>query len=396
MKARSLGSLIVWLLLGWGLWARGGFTFAFLFTTYSFIVVCGFSIRWPGLAGVRASRTVLRSDGTEPRDGTFAAGEEAEVEVVLERPWALPIPWLVVRERIGDAEYDLFHGPWLGKTIRYRFTLPLPERGVFRFEPMELWAGDPFGIVTQRLTVRTGQREIAAAPKPRMYGYESESMMLSLGEGTRGLARPGGEERLDYRAYQEGDSLTRVMWKLAARTEEWFVRRWEAASAGEETAIFVDQRSLADSEAADRAAEAAAGVIAALGSHRRAFRLMVSGVEAAGWRRALAALQPGSSKMLDPSAAAGLEWGLPPGSSGAIVVCAGMTPELAERCCRWQAGGQDVLVLYVNASGAPLTEEWAAWLQRGGVRLIEVQPQGERVLAEGGAAYGTGKAVYSS
>lgn len=387
MKTYRWLAFLVWLLLGWGLWARGGFTFSFLFYSYSFIAIYGLCIRWIGLSGVRVSRAVLRTDGTEAEDATFTAGEEAVVEVTLERPWPLPIPWLVVRERLGDAEYDLLHGAWLSKKTSYQFILPLPERGVFPFAPVEMWAGDPFGIVTHRCYVRTGQREIAVAPAPRIYGSEAEMMMLALGEGVRGSARPGGEEGSDYRLYREGDALTRVMWKMAARTGEWFVRRFEAANAGESTAILIDRRSLSGAKAADRAAEAAAGAILVLGSRRRQFRLLADLGPSVHWRRALAELSPDETAAISS---------LPAGTSAVIVICADLSAELADACCRWQANGRDVLVLAIRASDAPLAAEWVAWLHRGGVRLMELLPQGERLLAEGGAAYGALKAFYSS
>lgn len=399
-------ALAVWLLLGWGMWTRGGFTFSFLFYTYSLIAAYGWIIRWVGLYGVRASRVLKRSeDGTEPADGTFTAGEEAVVEVTLERPWALPIPWLVVRERMGEAEYDRLHGPWLAAKLTYEYVLPLPERGVFAFEPIELWAGDPFGIVNQRVRVRTGLREAAVSPVPRRFGVEAERLMLSLGEGARGRVRSGEDETLDYRTYRHGDPLTRVMWKMAARTDEWFVRRYEAMSAAEETAILIDSRGMLSDEAADGCADAAAGAIVALGSRRRSFVYVEAepsgdAAYAASWRRSLAALQPRRSAEDTGYGAA-----LPPRSSAVIVVSAALRPELADVCRQWQAGGREVLVLHVrtgtgNAEKAPSAgseEEWQAWLRRGGVRLIELYPKGERVLAaEGGGLHGANSVLYPS
>jgi len=384
VKTHGWAALAIWMLLGWGMWARGGFTFSFLFYTYSFIAAYGLLIRWVGLYGIRMRRAVVRpEDGAEPADGTFTAGTEALVLVTLERRVALPIPWLVVRDRAADAEHDKLHGPWLGRTLVYEYVLPLPKRGVFSFAPAEVWAGDPFGVVTQRKRVRTGLREIAVSPVPRAYGYEAERAILSLGEGVRGRARAGDEERSDYRAYRDGDPLTRVIWKMAARTEEWFVRRTQSASEAEETAIVVDRRSVTSAEAADRCAEAAAGAIVALGSRRRAFRYSEAGAApdgyAPGWRRSLAALQPMTDAPILNSTA------ISPRAGAVIVVCAGLSAELADACREWRASGREVLVLQVRGEEQADENKLHAWLERGGIRLFELLAQGERTIAEGGA-----------
>ncbi|HZG57778.1 DUF58 domain-containing protein, partial [Paenibacillus sp.] len=240
MRSHRWAVLAAWALLGWGFAARGGFAFSFLFYTYSLIAAYGFAVRWFGLAGVRVSRTVRSSDGRETFDGAFEAGDEAIVEVTLRRPFALPLPWLVVRERVGEAEHDLFFGAWWSTRATYRYALPLPRRGVFAFEPAELWAGDPFGLVQHRSRARSAPQDVAVAPRPRRYGYDVDRALLALGAGRQGRLRREGDEPADSRPYRDGDSLSRVLWKLAARTDEWRVRREAAPAGAEETAIVVD------------------------------------------------------------------------------------------------------------------------------------------------------------
>jgi uncharacterized protein (DUF58 family) len=359
--------------------ARGGLAFSFLFYSYSVIAAYGWAVRWIGLRGVRVTREVRYPDGTAPTDGAFEAGEEAIVEVTLRRPYALPVPWLVARERVGEAEHDLLHGPWWSTRATYRYVLPLPSRGVFAFEPTELWAGDPFGIVQQRARARgPATSEVVVAPKARRFGYEVEHAVLSLGEGRASVSRRGGGELTDVRAYRDGDSLARVLWKRAARSDDLYVRTEEPPRAATETAVVVDP---ADAVAVDGTAEATAGVLVALGARRRAFRLYSAGGEG-GWRRRLAALEASAPPVRAAGAAA-------MGAASGIVVVAGgeVRPETAALCREWQAGGRDVLLLLARGEGASrgeLPEELASWLRRSGVRIAVTDASGDFIVTEGG------------
>jgi len=387
MRTHRWAALAVWALLGWGMAARGGFAFSFLFYSYSLIAAYGWAVRWIGLRGVRVTRAVRSADGGVPPDGAFETGDEAIVEVTLRRPFALPVPWLVVRERIGEAEHDLLRGPWWTTRATYRYGLPLPRRGVYAFEPTELWAGDPFGVVQQRVRVRSSAAEVVVAPRPRRFGYEVEQAILSLGAGKAGAARRDGGEWTDVRAYRDGDSLARVLWKLAARSDDWYVRTEEPARAAAETAVVVDADG-ADAAAIDGCAEAAAGVAVALGARRRAFRLYAAGAEG-GWRRRLAALAADSPPAIRGTAAPG-------GAAGVVVVAAGgaLRPETAALCREWRAGGREVLLLLARGdgeardarggAGADLPDELAAWLRRSGVRIAVTDAAGDRLAAEGG------------
>jgi len=452
-RARRWTALLAWALLGWGFVARGGFTFAFLFTTFSLLAMYSWLIRWVGLRGLRVQRVIRGNDGEAPRDGVFAVGEECVVEVTLRRTVPLPVPWMVVREVVGDAEHDLLHGPWLTRTTSYRYALPLPRRGVFAFEPTVLWTGDPFGIVPQRLRARGDVCEVAAAPEPRAFGPAAERMLAALGSGRRAPAH-SADERTDVRSYRPGDPMTRILWKLAARTDEWVVRAAEDAwRSGGETAVVVDV-SGEDEARTDACAAAAAGVIATLAARRRAFRLVAidtyadrgsrpgaaggfpgaagrlpgaaggfpgaaggfpgaaggfpgaaGQVSGGGWRRRLAALGHGEtrseragyegSRMHALSSAAGPIVG--DRTYAVVVVCDGLRPETAASCRAWRSDGLDVLVVDVIEREAGGTDRDArAWLELAGIRWIEALPEGERTASEGGGGHAGERHSFSS
>lgn len=376
MRMKQLAALAVWALLGWGIAVRGGFTFSFLFYTFSLIVIYGWLIRWIGLRGVRATRVVTSLDGAEPADGTFTAGDEVLVTVTMRRRTALPIPWLIAREQIGEVEHVRLHGPWFSTRATYRYVLPLSSRGVFEFEPLELWAGDPFGIVQQRVRARSDRSEAAAAPVPRQLGYDAQQALLSLGTGRQGNNRRGGEDFTEFRTYRDGDPLTRVMWKLAARTDDWFVRLQEQERAGEETAVVVIASG--DDAAVDRCAAAAAGAITALGTRRIRFRLYTADGTGGRWRRRLAAL------VAAPEFATAE---LPPGKEPVVVVCGELKSEIAAMCRKWRASGREVLLLACPARG-DIPAELAAWLGHGGVKMLLADEAGERTVEGGDLAYG--------
>ncbi|HZG88325.1 DUF58 domain-containing protein [Paenibacillus sp.] len=374
MRMHRFAALALWALLGWGMAARGGFTLHFLFYTYTCIVGYGWLIRWIGLRGVRVERVVRAADGSTPPEGAFDAGEEAVVVATIRRSFALPLPWLVVRERIGEFEYDLLHGPWLTSRTTFSYLLPLPERGVYRFEPAALWTGDPFGVVPLRTTAAGAGGDVVVAPKARLLGPEAEEALRRLAAAGNGAARREGDERTELRAYRDGDPLSRVLWKLAARSDEWLVRVPEAKRRMEETLVLVDAAG-ADAEAVDACAETAAGVVAALAALRRPFRLLAIGGAAArasasapGWRRALAELSPAAPDApLPPANPAG----------GVVCVCAALRPQAAALCRGARASGREAAVLLVGggeagggaSSVAASGSELAAQLARFGVSI---------------------------
>jgi len=394
LRMHRFAALALWALLGWGMTARGGFTLHFLFYTYTCIVGYGWLIRWIGLRGVRVERVVRAADGSTPPEGAFDAGEEAVVVATLRRSFALPLPWLVVRERIGEFEYDLLHGPWLTSRATFSYLLPLPERGVYGFEPTALWTGDPFGVVPLRMAAANEGGEVVVAPKARVLGPEAEDALRRLAAAGGGAQRREGDERTELRAFRDGDPLSRVLWKLAARSDEWVVRVPEAKRLPEETLVLVDA-SGADAEAADACAEAAAGVVAALAAQRRPFRLLAVGGAASagafgiapGWRRSLAELAPAAPDAPVPPAAN------PAG--GVVCVCAALRPQAAALCRSARASGREAAVLLVGGRG-PAGAAGSSASKSGLELAAQLAHYGVSIATEGGRASDEDRTTVSS
>lgn len=399
---RALFAAAAWAVLAWWLMGRGGFAAAFLFSVYSLILAYGIAVRRIGLIGVRAEREMRGPDGTVPLDGTYETGEEAMVRVTLHRRIPFPVPWLIVKERVGAAEHAMFCGAWFTRRLAYEYALPLPHRGVFVFEAPEVWSGDPFGVLQFRVRARgvraEGARaaadradgagggcaadvgpaaEVAVAPRPSALGDEALRALLALGAGRgaapRRMASDPDGERLETRAYEEGDSPARVLWKLAARTGEMRVRIWEPPHDGLETAVLLQAGPGDDDAALDRCAAAAAGALKVLAGSGRKPRLL--GCGGAGPvcgpmsdRRALA--EWGAAADRGASASNGAEsLRLPERTGSAVIVCDVLRPETADLCRGVLAGGRDALVLACGGrDSAP--QELAGRLRRMGARLV--------------------------
>lgn len=174
-------------------------------------------------------------------------GSELEITVSVTNAKLLPLVWMRVRdewpaglEPLGFALRPLSH---LGRQafiqtisvrwyerLRRRYRVRCLERGLHRFGPVELEAGDPFGIagVQQKLEAL---QEFAVLPKVlTIPGFD-----LLLGHPlveetvTRSLACDPTALR-GIRAYRPGDPMRAINWRATARAGPLQTNEFEPAS----------------------------------------------------------------------------------------------------------------------------------------------------------------------
>jgi len=187
-------------------------------------------------------------------------GGELEIAMSVTNAKLLPLVWLRVRdewpsglEPQGFALRPLAH---LGRQafvqtvsvrwyerLRRRYRVRCTERGLHRFGPIELEAGDPFGIagVDRALEARA---EIAVLPKVlRIPGFE-QLIGHPLMEETvaRSLAHDPTALR-GIRPYRPGDSMRAINWRATARTGELQTNEFDPTSLAA-VRLLLDVRSL--------------------------------------------------------------------------------------------------------------------------------------------------------
>ncbi len=162
-------------------------------------------------------------------------GGRLEVTVSLTNAKLLPLVWLRVRDQwplgLEPQGFVLERSGWrdsqrLSQTlslrwyerVRRHYQVRCLQRGLHRFGPAELEAGDPFGIagVTREESAR---EEIVVLPKVLdVPGLELlTGRPLVEAPASRSLARDPTELR-GMRPYRQGDPLRSVNWRATART----------------------------------------------------------------------------------------------------------------------------------------------------------------------------------
>jgi uncharacterized protein (DUF58 family) len=183
---------------------------------------------------------------------TAEIGDSIAVVVALENRGWLPVPWLLVEDLLPRAALEVNH-PRLSVvgrrlqlatlSIRGRrsilYQLRCNMRGYYQVGPLVLETGDLFGL-HRRWRVLTHPHFVLVYPEVvPLEGYDLASR------------RPIGEVRMTHRlyedptriagvrAYQAGDPLNRVHWKVTARTGQLHSKVYEPSTVAGAT-IVVD------------------------------------------------------------------------------------------------------------------------------------------------------------
>lgn len=199
------------------------------FALYAFILLVAVanltSRLW--LAGLDCSRTVSRD--------TVRQGDQVDVEVVVANRRGWPIPWLYVEDpappgftRIGDNARLAVLMP--GRELHLTYRLTCPYRGYHRIGPLLMESGDLFGLQKR---FRTGTRQDYVSVLPTVAYIETFTISARRPQGPVKVVNRLYEDptRISgVREYTPGDPLSRIHWKLSARTGDLFVKQVEPSN----------------------------------------------------------------------------------------------------------------------------------------------------------------------
>lgn len=155
-----------------------------------------------------------------------------------------------------------------------------PHVGVFPVGVTRASFFDSFGLFSLRRSVRQAPALVTVLPNPR----EVAPVRCSPGEGETTAAQRAQADRTtpeDTRAWQEGDELKRVHWKLSMRRQQLMVHTYETPQRPD--ALVLLDCAAPDASDRDRASvidaltETCAGVLRSLLDSHRIARLPLSG-----------------------------------------------------------------------------------------------------------------------
>ena len=159
-------------------------------------------------------------------------------------------------------------------------AFPCPHVGVFDLGVLRVAFGDVFGFFSLAHSVKSPLIPVTVLPVPR----ETRPLKTSPGEGESTSAQRAQADRTtpaDTRAWQEGDELKRVHWKLSMRRQALMVHTYETPQRPD--ALILLDLAPPPAQGAPRAGmidaltETCAGVLKSLLDARRIARLPLSG-----------------------------------------------------------------------------------------------------------------------
>ena len=157
---------------------------------------------------------------------------------------------------------------------------PCPHVGIFPIGVERLAISDCFGLFSLTHKVREPFTHVTVLPRPQ----QTAPVRFSPGEGESSMAQRAHADRTtpsDTRAWQDGDDLKRVHWKLSMRRQELMVHTYETPQRPDALVLLdcsapeTDDKRRADM--IDTLTEHCAGVLQSLLEAKRATRMPLTG-----------------------------------------------------------------------------------------------------------------------
>ncbi|MGI9614508.1 MAG: DUF58 domain-containing protein [Acidimicrobiales bacterium] len=204
-------------------------------------------------------------------------GQEGRVEVAV-RNGNTTTPVMRMTDRVqGTSGARLFLSPLEPDGVaRAAYRLPTERRGIVTVGPVEFESTDAFGLSLRRfMAPSVGQLVVypeviplpPAPPSPASERRSTSDVPEFLGGRS--------EEFHALRPYVPGDDIRRINWAASARHDDLIVREDEAPTLNHLT-VMLDNASLTDDVALDRAASVAASILTSMRGGTDPFRLITA------------------------------------------------------------------------------------------------------------------------
>ena len=197
-----------------------------------------------GFASVVWTLATLKVElrGVKPR---VSRGERISAVFSVRHGCLLPVSAIRVRLSVPSTgapsqEVNVYCPPFARRNFRQ--VIACPHRGVYGVGVARVSVTDAFGLLSLGRRPRTRLTEVEVAPRVR----ETEPLPLSAADqGAQIISRAAEDSASpsDVRAWQEGDELKKMHWKLSLRKRELMVRTYEE-SARPDTLVIPDLQQI--------------------------------------------------------------------------------------------------------------------------------------------------------
>lgn len=182
------------------------------------VLVYGFLSVWLARKTTRLFATVEESQ--------VLRGEQNALRLKAVRKSFLPAGGVTVRWRDGESTKENVLWPSLRKAAQTSLPLNTAHIGTFELQVESVRWDDLYGLFSLR---KKGFKPEETMVLPRPFDIEKPTFSVSE-EGIAALKRASEDYNApdDLRAFQPGDAMKRVQWKLYARKGELLVRQYES------------------------------------------------------------------------------------------------------------------------------------------------------------------------
>ncbi|WP_426251574.1 DUF58 domain-containing protein [Paenibacillus pabuli] len=190
-----------------------------------------------GFSGVKRVQGMRKLSSGQDHEELLHAGDQVQVQLSLNIPGFLPLPYVVVREILHrhNGESWSFKESLIPNMRGYgdlSFQTPPLERGKYVFSETECASEDIFGLIEHRGTFKA-KGEFRVLPRtvfiPYWQLYDRKSRLsgpqTALTRSRRETTQING-----VRDYVYGDRLSRIHWNATAKTGTWKSKEFEHES----------------------------------------------------------------------------------------------------------------------------------------------------------------------
>lgn len=162
-------------------------------------------------------------------DHVVQRGEDVQLEINVSCRGLIPVAPLEIELAAGPdkPEQTVYLNDMPGKPARMTMPFHAAHVGTSRPGVQSVTVQDLFGMCSAVLEPETKGGELIVLPVP----FDVGEMVYAAGDsGSESMARASEDltSPADVRAYQQGDAMKKIHWKLSLRKQELMVRRFEA------------------------------------------------------------------------------------------------------------------------------------------------------------------------
>jgi uncharacterized protein (DUF58 family) len=225
-------------------------------------VLSGIGLALIAIAAVLPERTLRSLQIRRPAIHPVSAGDQLTIELIIENPSKQPKTLLQVEEVLpqslgqGKSPAKSIEAIAPGKAFHWIYCQPTYQRGIYRWETVELRTGAPLGLFWCRRTrlakataiVYPTVLPLSRCPMIDEMGRDDNQLELSARRtqaATEGLTR-------SLRPYRWGDPIRLVHWRTSARYNELRIRELEIFNGGQDLIICLDSATPWQAPSANR------------------------------------------------------------------------------------------------------------------------------------------------